>query len=46
MLQRFYPREYVDSTYDIDFEETSSPIAKITTLRAMIVMTTTKGWEL
>ena len=33
-------------TYGIDFEETFSPIAKMATMRAMIAMVATKGWEL
>jgi hypothetical protein len=33
-------------TYGIDYEETYSPIAKMTTVRAIIVMATTKGWSL
>jgi hypothetical protein len=33
-------------TYRIDYEETYSPVAKMTTVRAIIVMATTKGWSL
>jgi hypothetical protein len=33
-------------TYGIDYEETYSPIAKMTTIRAIIVMAATKGWSL
>jgi hypothetical protein len=33
-------------TYGIDYEETYSPIVKLTIVRAMIVMATTKGWFL
>jgi len=33
-------------TYGIDYEETYSLIAKMTTVRAIIVMATTKGWSL
>ena len=33
-------------TYGIDFEETFSPIAKMATVRAMIAMVASKGWEL
>ena len=33
-------------TYGIDFEETFSPIAKMATVRAVIAMAASKGWEL
>jgi hypothetical protein len=33
-------------TYDIDYEEIYSPVAKMTTVRAIIVMATAKGWSL
>jgi len=33
-------------TYDIDYEETYSPVAKMTTVRVIIVMAATKGWSL
>ncbi len=33
-------------TYGIDYEETYSLIAKMTTVRAIIVMAATKGWSL
>jgi len=33
-------------TYGIDYEETYSLIAKMTTIRAIIVMAATKGWSL
>jgi hypothetical protein len=32
--------------YGIDYEETYSPVAKMTTVRAIIVMAATKGWSL
>jgi hypothetical protein len=33
-------------TYGIDYEESYSPVAKMTTVRAIIAMATTKGWSL
>jgi len=33
-------------TYDIDYEEIYSPVAKMTTVRAIIIITTAKGWSL
>jgi hypothetical protein len=33
-------------TYGIDYEETYSPIAKMTTVRAIITMAIAKGWSL
>ncbi len=33
-------------TYGIDYEETYSPIAKMTTVRAIVTMAATKGWSL
>jgi hypothetical protein len=33
-------------TYGIDYEKTYSPVAKMTTIRAIITMATSKGWSL
>jgi hypothetical protein len=33
-------------TYGIDYEETHSPVAKMTTVIAIIAMAITKGWSL
>jgi len=33
-------------TYGINYEETYNPVAKMTTIRAIIAMATTKGWSL
>ncbi len=33
-------------TYGIDYEETYSPIAKMTTVRAIITIAVAKGWSL
>jgi len=33
-------------TYGINYEETYSPVAKMTIVKAIIVMATTKGWSL
>jgi hypothetical protein len=33
-------------TYGIDYEETYSPLAKMTTVRAIIAMVLAKGWSL
>jgi hypothetical protein len=32
--------------YGIEYEETYNPVAKMTTLRAIIVMLVAKGWSL
>jgi hypothetical protein len=32
--------------YGIDYEETYSPIAKMTTIKVIIIMATIKGWFL
>jgi hypothetical protein len=33
-------------TYGIDYEETYSPVAKMTTVRVIIIMAAIKGWSL
>ncbi len=33
-------------TYGVDYEETYSPVAKMTTIRAIITMAAVKGWSL
>jgi hypothetical protein len=33
-------------TYGIDYEETYNPVAKMTTIKIIIVMATSKGWSL
>jgi len=42
---RLVAKGYVQ-TYGIDYEETYNPIAKMTTVRIIILMVTTKGWSL
>ncbi len=42
---RLVPKGYAQ-TYGINYEETYSPVAKMTTVRAIITMVTTKGWSL
>ncbi len=42
---RLVAKGYVQ-TYGIDYEETYSLLAKMTTIRAIIVMAATKGWSL
>jgi hypothetical protein len=42
---RLVAKGYAQS-YGIDYEETYSPIARMTTVRAIIVMEATKGWSL
>jgi hypothetical protein len=32
-------------TYGIDYEETYSPIAKMTSIRVIIIMVVAKGWS-
>ncbi len=32
--------------YGVDYEETYSPVAKMTTVRGIIAMAATKGWSL
>jgi hypothetical protein len=41
LVAKGYPQ-----TYGINYEETYSPIAKMTTIRIIITMTITKGWSL
>jgi hypothetical protein len=36
----------VAQAYGIDYEETYSPIAKMTIVKVIIAMATTKGWSL
>jgi histone deacetylase 1/2 len=31
--------------YDIDYEKTYSPVAKMTTIRIIIIMVVAKGWS-
>jgi hypothetical protein len=42
---RLVAKGYVQ-TYGIDYKETYSLVAKMTTIRTNIVMTSTKGWSL
>jgi histone deacetylase 1/2 len=42
---RLVAKGYAQS-YGMDYEETYSPVAKMTTVRAIIVMAATKGWSL
>jgi hypothetical protein len=42
---RLVPKGYAQ-TYGIDYEETYSPFAKMTTVRVIIAMATCKGWLL
>ena len=41
LIAKGYPQ-----THDIDYEETFSPVANMTTVRTVIVLATTKGWHL
>jgi hypothetical protein len=42
---RLIAKDYAQ-TYGIDYEKTYSRIAKMTTIRAIIIMVATKGWSL
>jgi hypothetical protein len=42
---RLVAKDYAQ-TYGIDYEETYSPVAKMTTVRAIIAMAAVKGWSL
>jgi len=42
---RLVPKGYAQ-TYGIDYEDTYSPVAKMTTIRTIIVMAVAKGWSL
>jgi len=42
---KFVTKGYAQ-TYGIDYEETYSPVVKMTTIKAIIAMITIKGWSL
>jgi hypothetical protein len=42
---RLVAKDYAQ-TYGIDYEETYSPVAKMTTVRIIIAMVVAKGWSL
>jgi len=48
-VSRYKPRLVAKGyaqTYGINYEETYSPVVKMTTIRVIIAMATTKGWFL